>query len=416
MPPRTSSDAAGFRGCRKRIASGPDARVTTGAATRRFTMDTAGTSVLHTDLPTRDEIVHLLGVRGTCVSIYVPTTPISSQSDASRIELKNLGATALVRLRASGTDARDVEAIEAAIDDLVDDAYFWGVQANSLAVFTTPRGTRTFRLPNQLLASVAVADRFTVKPMLRAVTFPQTAFVLALAQGSVRLVEVSSDLPTETIVVEGMPTDAASAVRRSSITDRSPSGRIQGSEGQKVRLTQYARQIDVAIRPVLAGLDVPLIIAGAEPLASIFRGVCSYPHLTTEVIGGNPEEMSDQALAAASRSVLDAIYAQQLGAIRDLLETRRPMGRATTDIVDAARAATLGAVDTLLVDIDRMVPGVVDDVTGAVRFDDVADAGDQGVLDEIARRTYLTGGRVLAVRDEDIPDAAALAAILRYPV
>lgn len=372
--------------------------------------------MLHTDVPTRDEIVHLLGVRGTCVSIYVPTTPISAQSHASRIELKNLGTTAIARLRASETDAKDVEAIEESIDDLVDDAYFWSVQAHSLAVFATPLGIRTFRLPNELLASVAVADRFFVKPLLRAVTFPQTAFVLALAQGSVRLVEVSSDLPAETVVVDGLPRDAASAVGRSSIADRSPSGRIQGSGGQKVRLTQYARQIDAAIRPVLAGLDVPLVVAGAEPLASIFRGVSSYPHLASEVIGGNPEESSDQALAAASRPVLDAIYERELADVRDLLESRRPQGRATTDIVDAARAATLGAVDTLLVDIDRTIPGVVDEVTGVVRFDDVADAGGQGVLDEIARRTYLSGGRVLAVRALDIPDGASVAAILRYPV
>jgi Bacterial archaeo-eukaryotic release factor family 8 len=29
-----------------------------------------------------------------------------------------------------------------------------------------------------------------------------------------------------------------------SINDRSPSGRIQGSDGQKVRLRQYARKVD----------------------------------------------------------------------------------------------------------------------------------------------------------------------------
>ena len=372
--------------------------------------------MLHTDLPTHDEIAHLLSVRGNCVSIYVPTTPVTPQSDASRIDLKNQTSAALDQLRAAGVQAKEVGAIEEGLDELTEDAYFWDTQANSLAIFATASETRTYRLPNVLGASVLVADRFHVKPLLRAVTFPQSAFVLALAQGSVRLIEVSSDLPAYTVRVEDMPRDAASAVGKASIGDRSASGRIQGSEGQKVRLTQYARQIDAALRPVLSGLGLPLIIAGAEPLVSIFRGVCSYPHLVDEVIGGNPEATSEAALAAASRPVLDAVYARELSAIRDLLETRRPMGRATTDIVDAARAATFGAVDTLLVDIDRVVPGVIDDTTGVVRFDDVADAGNQGVLDEIARRTYLTGGRVLAVRADDIPDGAPLAAILRYAV
>ena len=44
------------------------------------------------------------------------------------------------------------------------------------------------------------------------------------------------------------------------------------------------------------------------------------------------------------------------------------------------------------------------------------DAHDYGVLDEIARRTFLNGGRVVAVRRSDVPDGAQLAAILRYAV
>jgi hypothetical protein len=38
------------------------------------------------------------------------------------------------------------------------------------------------------------------------------------------------------------------------------------------------------------------------------------------------------------------------------------------------------------------------------------------VVDEIARRVLLTGGRVLAVRRQDIPGGGSAAAILRYPV
>ena len=50
-----------------------------------------------------------------------------------------------------------------------------------------------------------------------------------------------------------MPKDAASAVRQGQLYDRSPSGRMQGSEGQKVRLRQYARRVDHALRGMLAG-------------------------------------------------------------------------------------------------------------------------------------------------------------------
>ena len=95
-------------------------------------------------------------------------------------------------------------------------------------------------------------------------------------------------------------------------------------------------------------------------------------------------------------------------------EQRASQGRTATDVVDVARAATVGAVDTVLVDIDDTIPGSVDDETGAVTFAPADDAAAYGVVDEIARRVWLTGGRVLAVRREDVPGGGAVAAILRY--
>ena len=123
-----------------------------------------------------------------------------------------------------------------------------------------------------------VSDRFQVKPLLRSVSFPQSCYVLALAQKSVRIVEVSPDLPSTAIHVEGMPEDAGRAVQgageagdwprsprprlRASAGARGagwPSGRIQAAEGQKVLLRQFARQVDKALRPVVTGSGVPLV-------------------------------------------------------------------------------------------------------------------------------------------------------------
>jgi hypothetical protein len=94
---------------------------------------------------------------------------------------------------------------------------------------------------------------------------------------------------------------------------------------------------------------------------------------------------------------------------------RENSGRATKDIAQAARAATHGAIATLLVDIDSTVPGIIDEETGAVTFDGTETASNYGVIDEIARRSLLTGAKVLAVRAEDLKSASGLAAILRFP-
>jgi hypothetical protein len=371
----------------------------------------------HIDIPTRPEIAALLDERNPAsVSIYLPTSPLPQEADADRIEFKNLAAEAVGQLEAGGADRAAVAGVREHVADLLDDDEFWTRMASSLAAFVTPDGVRTFRLPNRLSSLVEVSDRMHVKPLLRSVTFPQAAVVLALAQGSVRLIEVARDVPPEEIPVADLPSDVASAVGKASISDRSMTGRLQGSEGQKVRMRQYARLVDRAVRPVLAGLGVPLILAGTDPLASIYRSVNSYPGLADEGIPGNPEGASDLQLAEAARGVLDRLYAAELARVRELFEARVSQGRGATDLTDVARAATFGAVDTLLADIDQVVPGFVDEESGAVTLDDGDAAANYGVVDELARRVLLAGGSVLALRADDIPSDTATAAILRYPV
>ena len=200
------------------------------------------------------------------------------------------------------------------------------------------------------------------------------------------------------------------------VNDRSPSGRLQGSEGQKVLLRQFARKIDQALRGLLTGSDVPLVLAASEPLASIYRSVNTYAHLAKARIDGSPVYLTDAQLADRARAFLDGLNRDEIAQWRATFVARENEGRATTDIAQAARAATYGAVETMLVDIDEVIPGTVDEASGTVTFSKSANAGDYGVVDEIAGRVIRSGGRILGVRKADIPGGTSLAAILRYAI
>ena len=370
---------------------------------------------LKTDIPTRSELERLLEFRGPgAVSIYLETSPLTQEAERSRIELKNLAREADAQLERAGLDKRDREALGEQLADLHDDDEFWAQQARSLAIFATAAAVRTFRLPSHLGDLIEVSDRYFVKPLLRSVTFPQSAFVLALSQNGARLLEFSPELPPGEVAVPELPSSAAMPWEPS-LSGRSPHGRIQGSEGRKVRMRQFARRVDEALRPVLAGSELPLILAAAEPLESIYRGVSSYPLLAPEAIAGNPDETPDPELVSSAREVLDALQARQLADATSLYAQRGDQGRASDDLAAIARAATLGAIDTVFVDIEATVPGSVDPETGAI---ELADEGHRhyGVLDEIARRVLLARGRVLAVRGDEVPGPGPAAAIFRYPV
>jgi hypothetical protein len=373
--------------------------------------------MLHLDIPTVEEFQRLSETRAdACVSIYLPTTPVTQQTRASRIELGNLMKTALAQLNEADFDKRRTAAIQEHIEDLIDDDEFWSAQANSLAILATSEQIRTFRLANALLAQVEVSGRFHLKPLLRAITFRHVAFVLALSENGTRLIEVFAEGPPVEVRVSDLPKDASSAAGRASINERSPSGRIQGSEGKKVRLTQFARKVDTALHPVLAELHAPLFLAGVDPLLSIFRSVCSSVELSPDTITGNADRLTDAELAASVRPLLDRHYARQLEAFHALFAARGAAGRATSDLSDAARAASLGAIDTLLVDIDAAVPGTYDEETGRITFVESASSDSYGVIDAIAARALSTGARVLGVRQDDIPGGQQLAAVLRYAV
>ncbi|MFO7483352.1 hypothetical protein [Oceanibaculum nanhaiense] len=371
--------------------------------------------MLHVDLPTLSEFKALNEVRAeACVSVYLKTTPLSQDADASRIELGNLAKQAREQLEAVGFDKRRLADIMEQFDDLADDDEFWRLQANSLAILATPDSFRTFRLANMLTPTVEVADRFHLKPLLRAITFPHSAFVLALSENDVRLIEVSGDLAPQTVKVDNLPKDAASAVGKSTLNDRSHSRRIHGSEGQNLRFRQYARQVDAALRPVLSGRHTPLILAATGRLASVFRSINSYPHLLDDTIEHSPDRISDADLAAAARPVLDTGYQQEIEVLKALYEERAGQDRATTDLKKAARAATYGAIEVLLVDIDSVIPGTLDEETGAITLAEEDDASSYGVVDEIAGRALASGAKVLGVRKPDLPGGKELAAILRY--
>lgn len=356
---------------------------------------------IHTDIPTRAQIEELLLHRAPgSISIFMPIGRGVSDKRADRTRLATMISEALAEVRSSDVWTRE-ELSDAAemLTPLIDDDDFWERQANSLAVFADATGVRTFRLPNRLVELASVADRFHVKPLLRALTFPQAAHLLVLAAGSVRLLEISPDLPPAEIRLDDLPRDAWDP---------------RSNKVVMARERNYVRQIEHAVRGVVNGSGLPLILAATESIAAAYRRVNTAPGLVANRLAGNPEQSSDAELAAAARTILDEVYREQLDDLSELLDERIPQGRVAIDVAEVARLATMGAVDTLVFDMDAHLPGRVDDDSGAVEFAASSDSTTYGVVDEIVRRVYLTNGRVLALRADDVPGGGPLAAVLRY--
>jgi len=391
--------------------------------------------MLHIDIPTLEEFKALAQIKGEiCISVYLPVSPLVENIRANRIAFRDLSREALAQLRETGVDKRKIVDFEERFDHLAGlerdvqdedktrklqrakpDSFdtFWRYQAHGLAVLSTPDLMRIFRLPNSPKPLAEVADRLHLTPLIRAMTSPHDIFVLALAEESVRLIHAFVNFPPVRLEVPDLPGNAAQATRRPSFHVRAPRRRLQNLEGEKVLLHKYARKVEQAIRSVFAGLNTPLVVAAEEPLASMYRSLNSYPGLADEMIEGNPDQKTDAELEDAAIPVLDRLYSRQVKAAIALYDQLKPR-RATTDVSYAAHAATAGAVEQLLVDLDAVVPGLVSDIDGSVIYSASDDAEAYSVVDEVARRALSTGARVLGARREELPDRAPLTAILRY--
>jgi len=367
--------------------------------------------MFHVDIPSRQEFLALSEVRAdACVSIYLATSPLRDHSEASQIQLGNLIDQALQQLADINFDKRRLAALEEELLSVLEDETFWRLQANSLAILATPEHISTYRLANVLSNQVEVSERFHLKPLLRALTFPHSAYVLALSENEVRVIECFADAPAEVVSVADLPKDATSAVRMSSLRARK-----FDPVHEKVRLAQFTRKIDQALRPVFTGHDAPLILVSAEPLASIYRSTNTLPNLVQETVFMNAEHIGVSDLVTKVRPVLDNLYQAQLDALKPVFELRAGERRVTQDLSDAAKAATHGAIDLLLIDIEQSVPGTIDE-QGNLTLAAQASPSSYGVIDEIAKRALATGARVLAVRQADLPTGAALSAVLRYSI
>jgi hypothetical protein len=391
--------------------------------------------MLHIDIPTLEEFKALAQIKGeVCISVYLPVSPLVQNVRANRIAFRDLAREALAQLRETGVDKRKIVDFEERFDHLAGlerdvqdedkirklqrakpDSFdtFWHYQAHGLAVLSTPGLMRMFRLPNSPKPLAEVADRLHLTPLIRAMTSPHDIFVLALAEESVRLIHAFVNFPPVRVQIPDLPGNAEQATRRPSFHVRAPRGRLQNLEGEKVLLHKYVRKVEQAIHSVFAGLNTPLVVAAEEPLASMFRSLNTYPRLADEIIEGNPDLRTDAELEDAAIPILDRLYSRELKAVIARYDELKPR-RATTDVSYVAHAATAGAIDQLLVDLDAVVPGLVSDIDGSVIYSTSDDAETYSVVDEVARRALYTGARVLGAKREELPDRAPLAAILRY--
>lgn len=376
----------------------------------------------------KNDLERLLRVEATgCVSIYLPTFKSGPEVQQGPIRLKNLMKIAENHLVDLGQRSADVLDQLKPIEKLIHDAEFWKFQNDGLALFLSPIGLETYRLPIQFEPVVSVDNKFNVRPLLMHLNGNGEFYIMAISINDARVFKASK-FKIEALDVENLPVNLKQALNldksQSTTLNRAPGfsagtpthGSLEFSDIEKKEISQYFRKINNALSETLKSETHPLVFAGVDALFAIYKEVNSYPHLHSECIHGNPEILTPAQLHAKAWPMVASVFAEPQISMREKFEMlngkKSPL--ASIKFEEIFFAAHQSRVETLMIAKSASQWGNFDLDNLQINARNVKDINDHDLLSAMITPVILSGAEVYLLDLEDMPEAEPLAALFRY--
>jgi hypothetical protein len=382
------------------------------------------------DLLKTDELKTLIQTRvGPCVSIYMPTHRPFPETKQDPIRFKNLLREAEERLKAAGLRSPDAKRLLKPAKTLIKDGLFWQYQADGLAAFISSGGFYRYRLPLKFDELIVVTDRFHIKPLLHFFTSDGRFYILTLSQNEVRLFQCSRYSIRE-VELEDVPRSLREALeyddpqKQLQFHTQTPKGKGEraamfhghgvGKDDTKDNILRFFHQVDHGLQKILREERSPLVLAGVDYLLPIYQEANSYSHVMEEGIAGNPEGLKPEEIQKEAWRLVEPYFMKVQQEATAQYKQLAGSDRASNKIEKIIPAAREGRVDLLFVAVGVQRWGTFDPVTFSIHLHGEPGPGDEDLLDFVALHTLLNGGTVYAVKPEEVPDEAPVAAVFRY--
>jgi hypothetical protein len=374
-------------------------------------------------LLSRDEIQTLIQTsNGPCVSIFMPTFR-AGDTQQNPIRFKNLLRSAEERLAGWGLRNGDAESLLDPARRLMDDRAFWEHQEEGLALFRSPDLFKTYRLPLALRELSVVEDRFHVKPLFPLLSGDGHFYVLALSLKSIRLI-LASRFSAREVDLGGIPKSFQEAMggltrQFSQLQAGTFPGHGMAEDDLKAEIVKYFQIVDDGLNHLEIDIDreAPFVLAGVEHLLPRYREASKLPHVLDEGLAGNVDGWSAEELRDKAWEIVEPVLLAGRRKAAERFGDLRGTGRTSTQLDEILPAAHDGRVDTLFTARGVRVWGSYDPQDRAARFQEDQERqtnGSEDLIDRAAVQTFLNGGTVYAVEQQEVPEGYAVAAVFRY--
>lgn len=356
------------------------------------------------------------------VSIYLPTSRSTTESKNNEIRFKNLLKKVESTL-ISDYPGKQGEKILSDLKDLAEDKKFWANQLDGLGVLATSEDVVVYKLQRDVMEYVEVADTFYIKPLLNAYQTDDSFQILALNKSdftlyegnryAIRKVELPEDQHKSLKDVVGYFTDDNHMQGSSVGLQGSARFGYGGSsrDEEAIDVEKYFRWVDRYIfENHSKKSELPLILASLPENHTEFAKLSHNDYLTAEGIKKDPQSLDDADLRKMAWAVLEPDFNNHLKKLMEKYELSKSKELASEDISEIARAAMEGRVESLIVNLNKTVPGSIDTSTERLLVEE--ESGD--MLNDLTLLALKQSAKVYVVTDEKLNLDTGVKAIYRY--
>ncbi|MBK7703849.1 MAG: hypothetical protein IPI34_13655 [bacterium] len=376
---------------------------------------------------TTDKLSSLMAAHDPpCISIYQPTHRHHPENQQDPIRFRNLIRTVEESLLRH-SEQRDVEKRLEPLRELASNRHFWNHTRDGLAVLLNSDVLEIIQIQRTFPELAIVANSFHIKPLLRYLQSADRFQVLALTRDSAVVFAGNRYALDEEPVNDEFP----SRLEQVAMAERGePRASVAGSSGgvgspkimhghdenrDDIETEKYFRAVDRAFTTQFSGPSgLPVLLAALPEHQALFRRVSQNQLLQPEGTNSNPRALSTDSLRQQAWGVLEPYYLARLDELGESYRTAAARQSGSAILSEVAQAAVAGRVGTLLLEADRIIPGVIDRTTGAVRSCDLQTPEADDMLDDLAELVLGKGGTVVVVPSERMPAPTGLAASYRY--
>jgi hypothetical protein len=126
------------------------------------------------------------------------------------------------------------------------------------------------------------------------------------------------------------------------------------------------------------------------------------------------QDTSSADIRQSIHALIARLEAEKISKIKENYHTARADKLASPDVGEISQAAVKGRVGTLLLEQNRIEPGVIQRATGFITRGEASSPYFDDVLDDLAQIVLQMGGEVMMLKPADMPEDTGAAAIFRY--